>query len=108
MKIGEYGIVFQPMFFSDSNSYTKLSDCVAFLLSKRNKNTQDYQLSVKVIYNNKSQGFLQIKIVYDIIYVHLLKSKFSDRGNDAFLSKLMEALPEMEDHGKILTGIINI
>lgn len=109
MKIEEYGIVFQPMFFPDEPPFAKVETCAKFILDNSPKDTESYKLAIKVLWNNKPTGWLQLNIVRDIVYIKMVKSRMIDRGgNSAFLEKLMSMLPEMQDHGILSVGILNI
>jgi hypothetical protein len=109
MKIAEYGIVFQPMFHPDEQPFAKLEQCAKFIMDKRTDATPSYQLSIKVIWNNKTLGWLQLKYVHNIVYVHMVKSRFVERGGDSnFIERLLKMMPPMQDHGIVSVGVLNI
>lgn len=110
MKIEEYGILFQPMFYDDCPPVSKIEACVKHIIDYRTTQ-QDYQLGIKVIWNGKAATYLQLKIVQDIYYIKLMESrirKYAQEQDQNFLEKLLESLPPMQNHGNLLVGIVNI
>lgn len=105
MKIEEYGILFQPMFFQ-VDPFIKLEHCIKHI-SENKKDRPSYQLGIKVIWNGKALGWLSLKFVQEIVYISLMESRFKDL-DPMFLEKLKEALPPMQDHGKVLVGTLAV
>lgn len=108
MKIDEYGLLFEPMFFK-TEPFLTLVACAKHMLDNRTSAHQDYQLGIKVIWNGKASSYLHLKIVQNLVYIKLREVGRHDHIQDPlFLDKLLESLPPMQDYGNVQMGVLNI
>lgn len=106
MKIDDYGLAFQSMYLGDE-CYRTIEDCTSYIISKKKDNTPEYRLLIKVIWNGKSVGWLKLKFVQGMSYLHVSDSRFKEKVHDElFYEKFEAALPKMENYGNVRVGVL--
>ena len=109
MNIQDYGLLFSPKL--SWNSATKapwfltLEPSVKYLLANR-KTHEMRHLLIQIKYHGTVMGVIHLSQVNDIIYFKIKKDQLL--FSDALVNRLKSTVPPVEDHGKILMGIVNI